>query len=102
MILAKHQPPGSFYTLFLEELEPITGPWTMRPGENFTYLATTPTGAAYFESDARGAPKVIRRVRGTTVIESKLREESLQGPGLEIPVRPVPKEGGSTPGEDQR
>lgn len=102
MILARHQPPGSFYALFLEELEPITGPWTMRPGEDFTYLATTPTGAAYFESDARGTPKLCRRVRGTTVIESTLIEDSLEGPGLEVPVRPVPREGGDAPGEDER
>ncbi len=90
LILAKHQPPGKFFALYLENLSPAIGTWTMAPAENFGYFVQTHQGAASLQLDARGVPVAINRVQGTTVIETTAREISPEsGAGLALPKRKV-------------
>lgn len=93
LILAKHQPPGRFFVLYLENLNPVLGNWSMTPASDFTYVVQTPQGAASIQLDERGAPIEVRRVQGTTIVASKSRESvPVSGPGFAPPTRRVPEE----------
>ena len=93
LVLAKHQPPGRFFALYLENLDPAIGNWSMTPAEDFGYFAQTPQGAVSIKLDSRGAPQEIRRVQGTTIVETKPYEtEVKEGPGLAPPVRKAGKQ----------
>ena len=88
LILAKHQPPGRFFVLYLENLEAIVGTWSMAPTRPYAYVLQTTQGGANVELDSRGAPVSIRRVQGTTIVETNSRESSPnEGPGLAPPKR---------------
>lgn len=93
LVLAKHQPPGRFFVLYLENLNPVLGNWSMTPAEDFGYLVQTPQGAASIQLDERGVPVEVRRLQGTTIVVSESRESSpAEGPGLAPPKRKVPEE----------
>lgn len=93
LVLAKHQPPGRFFTLFLEDLNPIIGTWAMQAGEDFQYLVQTAQGGANVKLDSRGVPVAIRRVQGTTIVETTTLESQPEiGPGLALPER-MPQKG---------
>ena len=88
LILAKHQPPGRFFVLYLENLDPIVGNWAMQPLGPFHYVIHTSQGAANLKVDERGVPVAVRRVQGTTIVETTtLQASPAAGPGLAPPRR---------------
>ena len=86
LIVARHVKPGTFNSLFFEEIDPAVGPWSVGLGDNNTYLVQTPKGGLYFDLEPNGKLETMRRVEGTTVIETKLLELDLHGgEGLVLP-----------------
>ena len=64
----------------------------MRAGEDFQYLVQTSQGGANVKLDERGVPEAVRRVQGTTIVETApIEGVPAEGPGLALPRHELDK-----------